>query len=457
VPPTSSKLRPWQWTLTVVFLLVDLSLGTVLIVRKVAIQQKRSENPQILHVKFADPGNDGGRALRWRQDIEFFSQKFPALQVDFATLYNPEGFRRNVVALEQEVPRLSDSDIILRLMNIVAAGGVSHDTVDPEGKLEFHPYPLRFFWFSDGPAVTEATENYKSALGARLLRIGSMTPEQFEAAVAPYLPHENLFWLHETSPDFMLTWEVAGHFGIASGDGTIEVTLARPSGGEFKLKLSPLSADSVGKMVHVDEALHLPVPLARKNPGDWYWYEYIPTTHALYVQYNRCADQKKKSFTVFAREFFKFADAAAKSHPIERVIIDLRFNSGGDSSIIEPLVEGLLSRPQLSAKGHLYVLVGRGTYSSGMMAAVELQQKLHAILVGEPAGSKPNEYGEVKSFTLPNSKIAITYTTKYFPLIGSDTLVLQPDVPVQPSIADMLQAQDKALDVAQKIQPSIHQ
>ena len=189
----------------------------------------------------------------------------------------------------------------------------------------------------------------------------------------------------------------------------------------------------------------------RKHPDDWYWYEYLSNDHALYIQYNRCRDEKKESFKDFAEGLFRFIDGAHGSSKVERVIVDLRFNGSGDSSVIDPLMDGLKSRPWLSSTGRLYILTGSGTYSSGMMAAVEFRNTLHALLVGEPSGSPPNEYGEIKDFTLPNSKIDVQYTTKYFRLLpNSDPQTLEPDLPVHRSIADFLSGRDPVLDMALK-------
>lgn len=148
---------------------------------------------------------------------------------------------------------------------------------------------------------------------------------------------------------------------------------------------------------------------------------------------------------------FRFVDGAHGANKVERVIVDLRFNSGGDSGVIDPLIDGLKSRPWLSTRGRLYVLTGSGTYSSGMMAAVEFRDSLHALLVGEPSGSPPNEYGEIKDFILPNSKIDVQYTTRYFRLLAdSNPQTLEPDLTVHRSLADFLSGRDPVLEVALK-------
>ena len=45
--------------------------------------------------------------------------------------------------------------------------------------------------------------------------IGSQTPQQVEAAVAPYISHENTAWLHSVSPGFICTAEVLQCLKIA--------------------------------------------------------------------------------------------------------------------------------------------------------------------------------------------------------------------------------------------------
>ena len=299
--------------------------------------------------------------------------------------------------------------------------------------------------------MTQAGEEYKSALGTRIVRIGSMTPEELESAIEPYLSHENAPWLHELSPDFMLNREVAEHFGLADKDGSVEFTFARPNTEQFRLRVAPISSDADEQLLSVYAALHLSRPLSRKHPQDWYWYEYLADAHLLYIQYNRCRNNPKKPFRQFTQTLFRFVDGPNISRKIDRVIVDLRFNTGGDSSVIDPLIEGFRKRSQLSDKGRLFVLIGRGTFSSGMMAAVRFRQDLDAILIGEGSGSPPNEYGEVESFILPNSRIQIEYTTKFFRLVkDSDPPTLEPDLSVQLSMADLLSGRDQVFETALK-------
>jgi hypothetical protein len=149
------------------------------------------------------------------------------------------------------------------------------------------------------------------------------------------------------------------------------------------------------KLVNAADALHIQTALCNKHPKAFYWYEYLPDTQTLYIQYNKCQDEPGLPFQEYAQTLFAYAD----SRPVQRVVVDLRFNGGGGSGIVKPLVEGLKSRPALTAKGHLYALIGSRTFSSAMFAVRDFRDGLQAILVGEPTGNKPNHYMSIATKT----------------------------------------------------------
>lgn len=198
------------------------------------------------------------------------------------------------------------------------------------------------------------------------------------------------------------------------------------------------------KLVSISDALHIPAGLAHKKPGAFYWHEYLPDAKALYIQYNKCHDSPANPFKAFTSKVLAFAD----SNTVQRVVVDLRFNSGGDSTVINPLLAGLKSRPALSAKGHLYALISNRTYSSAMITAERFRNDLQAILVGEATGGKPNHYGQAASFALPRSKLGVQYSTKHLGGIKGNAPSVEPDIPVPRRLTDFVAGRDRALDTA---------
>ena len=133
------------------------------------------------------------RVTRWREDLNFLETKFSSGQLDFGKLYPDGSFQKEIAAVAADVPQISDAEIVLRLMRLVAAAGVAHNTVFlPTGALAFHRLPVWLAWYSDGLFVVRASDEYSRALGARVVSIGSQTPEQLEQRIPKFRKAENI-------------------------------------------------------------------------------------------------------------------------------------------------------------------------------------------------------------------------------------------------------------------------
>ena len=352
----------------------------------------------------------------WRADLAFFAREFAAAQRDFATLYPRGAFDTELAAITRDLPATTDTDIVLRLMRLVASGRVAHTTVripSAPSPVAFHRLPLGFAWFSDGLAITVASEPHRELLGLRVVAIGRMTPAALEQAIAPYVSREHDVWLRQQSQSMMTITELLRVVGQADADGRVSITTARPDGSTTTMQVESIPSQNGPPLVGVLNALGITRPLFARQPDRYYWFELLPEQKALYIQYRRCAEDPQQPFAAFAQALFAAVDANPAA--VERVVVDLRLNTGGDSRVITPLLDGLRERKSLSGKGRLYGVIGPATFSSGLMAAMALRNELNAVLVGEPSGEKPNSYGEVRLLTLPHSKVVVQYLDQVLP------------------------------------------
>jgi hypothetical protein len=384
----------------------------------------------------------------WREDLAFLAREFPARQLDFGKLYPRDRFTTEVDAITRAIPTANDTDIVLALMRLVASAHVGHTLLrwPTTGPLAFHRLPLGLQWFADGLAVTAAADPYREALGLRVTSIGSLPPEKLVTAVAPYVAYEHDGWLRQQSQTFMLIEEILRALKQVDADGRVPMTLARPDGSTLTLRVAAVPWQDRTPLVTGVEAFGIPIGPARLQPQRYYRYEILPGTRVLYIRYDRCADDPTQPFADFAKEMFAAVDAASPA--ITGVVIDLRGNGGGNSRVIEPLLRGLRDRQSLRARGRLYALVGPDTFSSGLLAAINLRNDLGAAMVGDTPGEKLNSYGEVRPLTLPNSRLLLQYSIKFFKLAKSDTGTFDPDIVVRPTIADWLAGRDRELDLA---------
>jgi C-terminal processing protease CtpA/Prc len=145
---------------------------------------------------------------------------------------------------------------------------------------------------------------------------------------------------------------------------------------------------------------------------------------------------------VFVKTLFSVVD----TEKVKRIVIDLRHNGGGNSGIFAPFLEELKKRQEFLQKESIYVLIGRRTFSSAILNAIDLKKQTPAIFVGEPTGGKPNHYGEVQSFRLPQSGLPVTYSIKYFQVVDDDPESLVPDLLIEQKISDYLRKGDPVLE-----------
>lgn len=362
-------------------------------------------------------------------------------QLDFDKVYPT--FKADIATLESEVPNLTDGEIILRLMKIVTSAHIAHNRVVPPISSGFvSRLPLSFEWFSDGLAVTAASADYRDALGAHVVKMGGKTPEEVLAAIAPYISHVNEIQLKANSSDFLRLRIMLRRAGALDDNGNLALTLQKPGAAPFAL--------TVPTSVHIEPLLSMyDEPSASHSlwmshaPTEHYWYQYLSDSRTLFVQYNSCENDAKLPFKDFAAKVL----ADLHSQPVERVVIDMRLNGGGDSRIINPLKNGLADWKRKS--GGLFVLIGRYTFSSALDNAATLHDRLHATLVGESTSGARSGYGEVKVAVLPNSKLQVRFTSKWW---GShekaEQDVLVPDIPAPLSLADATSGRDPVLEAA---------
>jgi hypothetical protein len=402
--------------------------------------------PAALAAQTPSPAPPAVRAAAWREDLAIFAKQFPASQFEFDKLYPRARFDEAMRALTSDIDSATDAELVLGLMRFVATAHVGHTYVrlPTTGPMAFHRLPIGLQWFSDGLAVTSATDPYREALGLRVTRFGNMSPELLESAVATYISYERDAWLHLESQRYMLTTEVLRALGQEDADGTVAVTVARPDGSTLTLHVSSIGWADRPNTTYVTTARNLAPTLAQKEPARYYRYEILPESKTLYVRYSRCQDDPVQPFAAFAQELF--AKVEENPNAVDRVVVDLRANGGGNSAVIKPLVDGLRARKALSARGHLYALTGPATFSSGLLAAWSLKN-IHAILVGEASGENLNTYSEVRELTLPHSQLVVQYATK-FNRLGKDGQGLEPDVKVTKSIGDLLNGKDPVLEEA---------
>ncbi len=386
------------------------------------------------------------RVAAWREDLRELATQIPQRHVNPFTKITREHFEQAVAELDDKIPGLSDVQIQVELMRLVARIGGAHTNVAVQ---DFRPpwgsYPIAIVKLKDGFFVNVAAESNARLLGAKLVKVGDVGIDEAVRRVASAVPAENDAAMYQNVCAWLFRPELLQGLEIVKDPATVRVEVESTDGTRFSADVARNDRASPAPLrVMPDESL-LKMPELQRPRERFYWFEHLPEHKAIYVRYDRCANDPRQMVLAFAAELMKAVDR----DDVERVVIDLRRNGGGNSLIFRPVIEGLKERPKVNHQGGILVLIGPRTFSSAMMNAWDLRVTTDAILVGRPTGQKPNHFGEVRSFKLPRSGVSVYYSTKRFTMIGdNDPPSLMPDVPVEPTSAEYFSGRDVTVERA---------
>lgn len=393
------------------------------------------------------PTEPAARIARWNEDLDFFSalvqgrgipgnRRMPG-QKNFRKLY--PHFVEDLEALRSQVPDLNDGTISWRLARLWSGPNIAHNSLVPGDSMYL---AIGVQWLAEGPVVAYATSDYRSLLGAPLLRIGGLDAGEFLERLSPYVAYETEGWRRVIAEVAMTRRALLRDLQLVQEDKVL-LTVDTPWGArEVEVGFVTRGTPQIG----LREAFGLPVPVAASQPDQqYYWRRYLPEARTLYIQYSRCADDPALSFKDFAAQVGEEIDARRPA----RVVVDLRFNGGGNNRIVTPLIKELAARRTLT--GRPVVLIGPHTFSSGVNAAHDLRRKTGALLVGASTGGLYGGYGNAPAIALPNSGLGVQWTlNRYFYWSGKPE---EPDMAVPVTAQDLRSGRDAVLEIALAADP----
>ncbi len=169
----------------------------------------------------------------------------------------------------------------------------------------------------------------------------------------------------------------------------------------------------------------------------------MPETNAVYFKFN--AVRNPEGGTLAAS--FESVLALVDSSGADTLIIDMRHNGGGNNTLLKPLIHGLIRRPELTKRGHLFVITGRQTFSAAVNCITRLEREVDPIFVGEPAGSRVNFVGETTFVTLPGCGLTPSISSLYWQdgQPWDKRAWIAPDIVAELTFDDFAQNRDPAM------------
>jgi len=408
--------------------------------------------PAVLFTAIAQTPPPKLTPAQWQADVRFLGDELPKRHRNAFHRMKREDFEAAVNKLYDAVPKMTDDEIVVGLMKLVAMVKDGHTNLIPRQFVTSGIYPIRLYKFSDGVYVQKAAPAYADMVGAKVLRIGNATIEDAMAAVAPVVAADNEMGVMDLGPTILSVPELLSGLKIVSDKQNLNIVVSK-DGKERTYTVKP--EGSVENIMNppggwVDAADKTSVPLYRKQPGDWYWFEYLKDKQIVYVKQNAVQNKPNESLADFYKRVFDFIEA----NPVDKLVIDLRNNGGGNNTLNPPIIINMI-RSKVDKRGHLFVITGRQTFSAAQNFVNQIEKWTEAIFIGEPTSDHVNMYGDNRPFTLPNSGLTVRASTLWWQDLDprDERKWTAPEIATDLSFQDYLAGRDPAFQAVLDYKP----
>jgi len=413
-----------------------------------------------------------GRAFttgQWLQDLDFVVTQLRAHHPHLYYRVSEAGFDSAVGRSRAAIRRArSDLEAYFAIRTTIASIGDGHTQLWNPGafRIEDLRFPFRVDRFTDGVFITVIAREHRQALGARVTAVNGMPIEDALAVAGRADGADNDFGRVRPGLTGLTFARVMYGLGLAEGVDSITLDVVPVGGAPTTLRLGAIAdttrvrwsnqlnvGPTAGDYVSAATLLADATPLHLKRQGPdvaWYWFEHLPAESALYVQFNQIGTEPGRDETLaqFTGRLWSFVDR----HPdaVTKLIIDLRYNDGGNARRIIPFVNEIIRHDRLNRRGRLFVLVGKRTYSAAVIFLTELVEHTNAIAIGDPPACPFNFFSDAEvRGRLPNSGFQLAVASRQIDNAWApDTLYFPPDIPAPFSSRDYFGGRDPALEAA---------
>lgn len=348
----------------------------------------------------------------WQSDLRFLQQ---TVHQDYSFLFkktSAEKFDASVEELYKAIPGMQEHEVLAGIGRIVASFQYGHTDISwRRSPVKYQVVPLNIYQFSDGVFIEGAHKDYAQFLGARILKIEGMPIEAALNAVKPLVPVENEQYFKAYGLGMLLIPQALHAQKVTTTlKSKISMTLEQ-AGKTFEQVFTAVDAyrfprdygfaKTEGDWVSARDQSSTPLYL--KNLDKIYYFEYLPEQKTVYVRHSQILDDPNETIAEFYARVFDFIE----KNDVEKLVLDVRLNGGGNNYKNKPVVTGIIRTQKINQPGKLFVIIGRRTFSACQNLVNELDNYTNATFVGEPTAENINFYGDNRQVLLPKSKTPV--------------------------------------------------
>lgn len=380
-----------------------------------------------------------------QEDLELLYQTIRDRHPGPFTNTPEQEFLARIAQIEARIDTEDSMSFGLDLQSLAALIGDSHTTTNLNSILSSgHMFPVSVKWMDGDWVLYQVDASHQSALGQQVTSVNGFSMDQVQEKMAPLISADNEIKLRRQLSQVFGHQEIMVYCGLLKPEEDLTLTLENGT----SITLSPLSMQDQSGWPKING---LSQQRQGSAPTDYqkgtYYFSLPLDSRTYYIQYNQCMEDPELPMETFTAQVM--ADLEQGSYSV--LLLDLRNNGGGSDGVIIPLLMELAPLVR-SGELELWGLVGEATFSSASINALEIRE-MGGGLAGEPTSGSVDHFGSTGSFTLPNTGVRVSMSTKF---IDTGTLLecaaglgvepIQPDVIVYQTLEDYLAGQDTLVD-----------
>lgn len=393
---------------------------------------------------------------QWQDDLRFLQN---TVHKDYSHLFvktTKEVFNNEVELLYKDIPNLTQHEIVVGFSRLVSLFKYGHSYVSFNQKsYKFSQLPFNLYQFKDGVYLQGTHKKYAKAIGAKVIAIEKTPILKALKTIEPTVESENSQYFKAYGINNLRYPEVI-HAQKITKTLQNEIVLTLEKDGKIFSQSFEVMKKGENMPKHrgyvkqnenwLDAREQSITPLYLKNLNKVYFFEYLQKEKTVYVRHSRIANDSEENTETFYKRVFDFVE----NNDVDKLIIDVRLNGGGNSYLNKPIITGIIETKKINTIGSLYVIIGKRTYSAAQNLVNELHNYTNAIFVGEPTAENVNFWGDARPLTLPNSNLTIQLSYAWWQ--GKPTWEyaewLAPQIPIEMSFSEYASNQDPVLNAA---------
>ena len=413
-------------------------------------------DPRFLKILALEDVSKMSRTEGWRYDMELL-RKEVLRKAYLRRGLSLDNFNRQYKELYNSIDKKTDVEVIITLMKLMTEVKDGHTALFLQSRKEFRlSLPLQFYLFKEGVYIIAADQKHKHLLGTKVTGFDKKATEEVLKVLAPIHSRDNESGLLNTLAGALRIPTLLNGLRLINNPGKVELQLLDTNGKKIN---AMVEADTTtarvdhksvpANWVTLHQATGKPIPAYLKDPKSNYWFERIPATNVVYLQWNQVRNDSKEPLNAFTDRLFEYIN----KNDVDKLVIDLRWNNGGNTMLLPYFINAVIRNDKINKRGNLFVITGRRTFSAAQNLSTFLEKQTNATFVGEPTGASPNFVGEEDFITLPYSKLAMNVSDLFWQSSWpwDQRTWIAPSLYIPPTFKDYNANKDPALQAIVKL------